>query len=96
MCRFGASVPRMAHRERDPSVMKEQYVQALASAVRAEAAAKEVSRAELARMINVEKGVIYRYMRGEREFPLSILYEVAEALGTTVDDLASEAYRRMP
>jgi len=86
----------MAHRERDPSVMKEQYVQALASAVRAEAAARDVSRAELARMISVEKGVMYRYMRGEREFPLSILYEVAEALGTTVDDIAREAYRRMP
>ncbi len=71
-------------------------MQALAASVRAETAARRISIAELARRVDVEKGVMYRYVRGEREFPLSILYGVAGALGTSVDNLAREAYRRMP
>jgi transcriptional regulator with XRE-family HTH domain len=89
-------VCRMVHNNIDPTEAGERFIQALAAAVRAETAARRISIAELSRRVSVEKGVMYRYMRGDREFPLSVLFDVADALGTTVDGVARDAYRRMP
>ena len=86
----------MAHRNRDPDVLAEQYVQALASAVRAEAGAQRMSLAELARRCDVEKSTFMRYVNGKREFPLSVLWRVSYELDMSLDELTKRALERMP
>lgn len=86
----------MAHRNRDPDVLAEQYVQALASAVRAEAGAQRMSLAELARRCYVEKSTFMRYVNGKREFPLSVLWRVSYELDLSLDELTKRALERMP
>lgn len=86
----------MAHNNRDPDVLASEYIQALASAVRAEAAAQRVSLAELARRCEVEKSTFMRYANGKREWKLSVLWRVAYELGMPLEQLTGLAEERMP
>jgi len=63
--------------------------------IRAEASFSGISVAELSRRSGIEYVTLGRYLRGERAIPVPVLYRLAEAIGTTVGKLITEAMGRM-
>lgn len=67
----------------------------LGSVIRGEAAYAGKSIAQLSRESGVEYVTLGRYLRGERDIPVTVLYRCALCLPTNVSALVGEAMRRM-
>jgi hypothetical protein len=77
--------------------MKEQQTlgAAIAAVIRSEAAAQKMNTpADLARESGVPYPTLYRYWNDDREFPVSIVEQIAPALGKSVLWIVAEAERR--
>lgn len=64
---------------------------ALIAELRAERGASRLTYDELERRTGLGKRSIIRYLSGERDIPLSGLFELAEAMNVGVDDLLERA-----
>jgi transcriptional regulator with XRE-family HTH domain len=68
---------------------------ALGAQVRAEAAARGVTIKALAAAIGKDRSQLIRYLDGERDFPVSVVYAVADALDMSVSLLISRGVDRL-
>lgn len=67
---------------------------ALAAALRAERAAKQLTIVELANAAGVVERTAIRHLNGQRDITVSVLDRYASALGVKASDLVREAERR--
>lgn len=68
---------------------------AIATQIRAEMAAKGWKQAELAKRASLNVSTLHRYLSGERDIPLPVFAEIANALDLTYIELAGRAQRRL-
>lgn len=68
---------------------------AIATQIRAELAAKSWKQAELAKRSGIPTSTLHRYLTGERDIPLPMFVEIANALGVSYLELAARAQRRL-
>lgn len=75
------------------------YGQEIAAAmivqIKAEMAAHDWNRQELAKRAGISSSSIYRYLDGERQMKLQDIADIAEALGLSYLELATRAQRRL-
>lgn len=99
--RTAASLGRMdathAHQMPDPSAADRARAvnAAVASALRAEAAAQRITWPDLARLSGVPNSTISNYLNAKRDIPLPALYKMAAALEIDVPTLWTRAMDRM-
>lgn len=68
---------------------------ATAAEIRAEMAALDLDKQQLAGRIGVSHQSVGRYLRGERDIPFPILVDIADALNLDVRELLRRAYARI-
>jgi len=68
---------------------------AIAVQIKAEMAAKDWKQPELAKRSGIPTSTLHRYLTGERDIPLPVFVEIANALGVTYVELAGRAQRRL-
>jgi transcriptional regulator with XRE-family HTH domain len=73
----------------------DEFNRTLGAVMRAEASFHGFSAAALSRMTGIERVTLGRYLKGERDIPIPILYKVADALNVTVASLVEAAHRRV-
>lgn len=71
----------------DPLITGWEYMQSVAANVRARAAARQVSQAQLAEVLDLAQGSISRRMRGDTPWGLTELGAIATLLGCSPSDL---------
>lgn len=72
----------------------DRYQEAIAGALRGEAAARKVSYRELAARSGIPERTLVRYMTGERAINVVQLMQIADALGAKASDIMGDAQRR--
>ena len=68
---------------------------AIATQIKAEMAAKNWKQPELAKRAGLHTSTLHRYLAGERDIPLPVFADIADALGLTYVELAGRAQRRL-
>ena len=68
---------------------------AMAVQIKAEMAAKDWKQADLANASGIPTSTLSRYMKGERDIPLPVFADIAQALGLSMVELAVRAQRRL-
>lgn len=68
---------------------------AMAVQIKAEMAAKDWKQADLASASGIPTSTLSRYMKGERDIPLPVFADIAQALGLSMVELAIRAQRRL-
>lgn len=63
--------------------------------IKAEMAARDWNRSELAKRAGISSSAMYRYLDGERQMKLRESAAIAEALGLSYLELATRAQRRL-
>ncbi|MGP5483905.1 helix-turn-helix domain-containing protein [Brachybacterium alimentarium] len=73
----------------------EKYLQAVGQQLRAEIAASGRSAASVARMIDMDKTVLHRYLHGTRDIPSTALKRICAAIGVSPAVVLERAEQRM-
>lgn len=73
----------------------EKYLRAVGQQLRAEIAASGRSAASVARMIDMDKTVLHRYLHGTRDIPSTTLKRIAAAIGVSPATILERAEQRM-
>jgi len=73
----------------------EKYLQAVGQQLRAEIAASGRSAAAVARMIDMDKSVLHRYLHGRRDIPSTVLKRICAAIGIAPAVVLDRAEQRM-
>lgn len=73
---------------------EERQVKAIAAELRSEAARHNLTYKAIAEKANMQQMTVSRYMRGERDIPMSKLFAMCNALGITAGDLLARAIDR--
>lgn len=68
---------------------------ALAAQIKAEMAVKDWKQSDLAKAAGMQNSTLSRYLSGERDMPMPIFAEIANALGLSMVELAQRAQRRL-
>lgn len=63
--------------------------------IKAEMAARDWNRTELAKQSGISSSSMYRYLDGERQMKLQDIADIAAALGMSYLELATRAQRRL-
>lgn len=63
----------------------------LLAQIRAELAFREITQKELAERLGMDPAVLSRYMRAKRDMPMSIYFDISEALGLAPNYLLQKA-----
>ena len=71
------------------------YTRAVASQLRAERAAAQMSVRELAEASGVTQQSLLRYLNEKRDIPIPVLYQICSGLGVPVHELIRRAERRL-
>jgi transcriptional regulator with XRE-family HTH domain len=85
----------MATKTREPSADAQRFTIALGAQIRAEAAYRRISITRLAREVEIDRSTLTRYLDGKREMPLSLLYDIGEALGVPAQTIMHRTMERM-
>jgi transcriptional regulator with XRE-family HTH domain len=72
-----------------------QFSATVGAEIRAEAAAQGTRIKDLAARMGINRVVLIRYLDGTRDFPLTVLYRAAEALGVSPRVIIQRASERM-
>ncbi|MEJ7648610.1 MAG: helix-turn-helix transcriptional regulator [Nakamurella sp.] len=72
----------------------DRYPEAIAAALRGEAAARKVSYRDLADRTGIPLRTLSRYMTGERAITVENFMQIADALEASATDLISDVVRR--
>lgn len=73
----------------------ERYLKAVGQQLRAEIAASGRSAASVARMIDMDKTVLHRYLHGTRDIPSTTLKRICAAIGIAPAIVLDRAEQRM-
>lgn len=71
------------------------YTRAVASQLRAERAASQMSVRELAEASGVTEQSLLRYLNEKRDIPVPVLYQICSGLKISVHELVKRAERRL-
>ena len=85
----------MATKTRSPSDDANRFTVALGAQIRAEAAYRRVSVAQLARDVDIDRSTLIRYLDGKREMPISLLYDIGRDLGVSPQVIMNRTIERM-
>jgi len=68
---------------------------ALVKQVKAEMAARDMRQKDMAAQIGMQTSTLSRYLSGERDIPMPVVFAFAEALDLSVIELVQRAERRL-
>lgn len=71
------------------------YQEAIAEQLRAERAARGLTIEDLAATTTLHRSSVIRYLSGERDIKISVLFELSGALGLSVPELLRRAEQRL-
>lgn len=70
---------------------EERQMEAIAAELRSEVARQQLTYKVVAERAGMQQMTVSRYMRGERDIPMSKLFAMCRALGITAGDLLARA-----
>ncbi|WP_268768733.1 MULTISPECIES: helix-turn-helix domain-containing protein [unclassified Microbacterium] len=73
----------------------DKYVEAAAAELRAAQARARMSDVALAAAAGIPAVTLRRYLKGERDAPLSVLFKIADALGVSAGGLLDDAMKHV-
>ena len=68
---------------------------ALVVQVKAEMAAKDMRQKDMAARIGMQTSTLSRYLSGERDIPMPVVFSMADALDLSIIELVQRAERRL-
>ena len=68
---------------------------ALVKQVKAEMAAQDMRQKDMAAKLGMQTSTLSRYLAGERDIPMPVVFGFADALGLTAIELVQRAERRL-
>lgn len=68
---------------------------ALVTQVKAEMAARDMKQKDMAQHVGMQTSTLSRYLSGERDIPMPVVFSFAEALGLSIVELVQRAERRL-
>lgn len=68
---------------------------ALVIQVKAEMAAKDMRQKDMAARIGMQTSTLSRYLSGERDIPMPVVFSMADALDLSIVELVQRAERRL-
>ncbi|WP_194928802.1 hypothetical protein [Pseudactinotalea sp. HY158] len=73
----------------------EEFSRYVGEQIRGEASMRNISVSGLARLMEIDRATLHRYLTGTRPMPVPVLYEAAEAIGIAAAILVDRADARM-
>ena len=68
---------------------------ALVTQVKAEMAAKDMKQKDMAARVGMQTSTLSRYLSGERDIPMPVVFAMASALDLSIIELVQRAERRL-
>ena len=68
---------------------------ALVTQVKAEMAAKDMKQKDMAAHLGMQTSTLSRYLSGERDIPMPVVFSMASALNLSIIELVQRAERRL-
>jgi len=68
---------------------------ALVTQVKAEMAAKDMKQKDMAARVGMQTSTLSRYLSGERDIPMPVVFSMASALDLSIIELVQRAERRL-
>ena len=68
---------------------------ALVKQVKAEMAAQDMRQKDMAERLGMQTSTLSRYLAGERDIPMPVVFGFADALGLSIIELVQRAERRL-
>lgn len=68
---------------------------ALVAQVKAEMGAQDMRQKDMAAKVGMQTSTLSRYLSGERDIPMPVVFSFADALGLSVIELVQRAERRL-
>jgi len=68
---------------------------ALVTQVKAEMAAKDMRQKDMAARVGMQTSTLSRYLSGERDIPMPVVFSMANALDLSIIELVQRAERRL-
>jgi transcriptional regulator with XRE-family HTH domain len=68
---------------------------ALVTQVKAEMAARDMKQKDMAEKVGMQTSTLSRYLSGERDIPMPVVFSMASALNLSIIELVQRAERRL-
>jgi transcriptional regulator with XRE-family HTH domain len=68
---------------------------ALVTQVKAEMAARDMKQKDMAQQVGMQTSTLSRYLSGERDIPMPVVFSMASALNLSIIELVQRAERRL-